>query len=783
MTKLNQHASGSWHRCARGVITAVALAACFGVGPASSGIVEDWTDDPQDQATKLALEYVQTGGNTDQIGQELESALADEAKSVALDAVALGMDALLPGSGEAAQAIPALLGIFNSLGGGSSTSPNAAIISAINKINSRLDKIEAGMSVIASNVDKLNAAEVRLANSARRDFFVDQPGHLGVFSQLRKLSNELKNTPPKDRAAKLDYLGRILDVADGFIAYKNKKLATDVWAWDRLIVRRPRPGEAPGVKTDFEANAPFLHLALEPYLQNLALFVTAENALDITPDDALSKRLNKHIVFLAGGDSELAENEMLFSLLQRTSPIACGEQNSGPNGDNVHLFCSSQGITKSEVIDASTTPNWSLGPEEFILKNLKEEVRTALLGGQAGPGQEQDPLTKLVVAADKSLQPSPAPTSQNHFPMSRTILGTDTIFAVDSNGRIHQFVHEIVQIDTWAKEENPSTNSKQPWDPAKSIDPSKLKILQHQDDSGSDVTHPSDGNSNKVSSSVTTAPGSVRMGGPLTNSGIDPNANFNSSVIDHPTPFTRYKITHDFFESEKVAGKWGDFSSVIPSQQFAQGLVVYGLRNDGKLIWRRIDNHENDSHYLIVLESNSPPNPVGTGWNTMSNVFSTGEGIIYGVAANGDLVWYHHINNVDGYTVPAQWAQHPVGNGWGTFLRLFSPGKGRIYAVQPDGTLLWYQHTGYLDGTKVWSGPRKIGTGWNQFQKIFAGPDGDIYAINASGELLFYKHLGWEKGENSWDDPVKLADGWGNYTAVFAAMGYAGDAPPFQQPN
>ena len=47
--------------------------------------------------------------------------------------------------------------------------------------------------------------------------------------------------------------------------------------------------------------------------------------------------------------------------------------------------------------------------------------------------------------------------------------------------------------------------------------------------------------------------------------------------------------------------------------------------------------------------------------------------------------------------------------------RVFSAGDGVIYAVADDGDLLWYRHHGWGDGTFKWvdNNPRKAGTGWN----------------------------------------------------------------------
>ena len=235
-------------------------------------------------------------------------------------------------------------------------------------------------------------------------------------------------------------------------------------------------------------------------------------------------------------------------------------------------------------------------------------------------------------------------------------------------------------------------------------------------------------------------------------------------------------LDETFSRAQPQNGNWGGLTGIVQSDWVKpDDLLVYALKPDGTLNWKSIGQVRSAATVAAGPVAQAP-SPVGSGWGKMRNVFSTGEGIIYGVDPSGDLIWYHHLNNRDGLHAAPLWEQHAVGNGWGGFVRLFSPGKGVIYAVKPDGSLMWYRHNGYLTGARVnepgsWSGPRKVGTGWADFKQVFAAPDGGIYAVNQDGELLFYKHKAWLTGDAYWEKPVRLSDGWGNYSIVFAAMG------------
>ncbi len=133
--------------------------------------------------------------------------------------------------------------------------------------------------------------------------------------------------------------------------------------------------------------------------------------------------------------------------------------------------------------------------------------------------------------------------------------------------------------------------------------------------------------------------------------------------------------------------------------------------------------------------------------------FSGGDGVIYAVDQENELLWFRHLGLRYGNDSWAADAGQKVGDGWGSFKHVFAGGGGVIYAVDAKDDLLWYRHDGRDDGTYTWapeSGSR-IGGGWG-FRHLFGAGDGLIYAIDAEANLLWYRHEGWRSGAVEWTD-------------------------------
>ena len=165
----------------------------------------------------------------------------------------------------------------------------------------------------------------------------------------------------------------------------------------------------------------------------------------------------------------------------------------------------------------------------------------------------------------------------------------------------------------------------------------------------------------------------------------------------------------------------------------------------GRLLWYR---HIGQADGTFRWEG---PKVVGTGWSAFTNVFSGGNGIIYAIepvveasvhvtggttpASGGRLLWYRHVGQADG---TFRWeGPKTVGTGWSALEDVFSSGDGILYGIEPvvegvvhavggstrahGGDLRWYRHLGHADGTFRWEGPKKVGTGWGGLRLAFSG--------------------------------------------------------------
>lgn len=244
-------------------------------------------------------------------------------------------------------------------------------------------------------------------------------------------------------------------------------------------------------------------------------------------------------------------------------------------------------------------------------------------------------------------------------------------------------------------------------------------------------------------------------------------------------------------DAPRVVGTgWQSFTDVFPAWYGATpggfGLGLFALTRDGVLKWYRHDGFADGSVKW------AGPVDVGTGWNSFQKVFAGGEGVMYGIGADGALRWYRY-EDAGAATRPPRWrGPTVVGSGWGGFVDVFSGGQGVIYAVRQDGALVWYRHVNYATGVDapamqarqpgavslgrvtpgkaIWEGPKVVGSGWQNFRKIFSPGDGFIYAINANGEMLWYFHEGFQDGSPKWQGPMKLNGDWSSYGIAFPLM-------------
>lgn len=236
--------------------------------------------------------------------------------------------------------------------------------------------------------------------------------------------------------------------------------------------------------------------------------------------------------------------------------------------------------------------------------------------------------------------------------------------------------------------------------------------------------------------------------------------------------------TFDWKGARPVGVGWSGLPTVIPGG----GDVIYAVSAEGELLWYEHAGF-NTGAGLRDAGSWKGPITVNRGFGQYARVFSGGNGIIYGITSDGRLIWHRHHGVASGQPVESAgaWAAPAeVGVGWGGLSKVFSGGDGIIYGVNPDGDLLWYNHVGHNDGLGVddagaWLGAKQVGSGWGSFTTLFSSGNGVIYGITPDGVLRWYRHLGYQTGAGqdvpgSWEGGVDVGWGWGSFDTVFALI-------------
>lgn len=236
--------------------------------------------------------------------------------------------------------------------------------------------------------------------------------------------------------------------------------------------------------------------------------------------------------------------------------------------------------------------------------------------------------------------------------------------------------------------------------------------------------------------------------------------------------------TRDWKGARAVGRGWGGLKAVIPGG----GDIIYAIDAGGKLLWFEHKGF-NTGAGLQDAGSWAGAREIGHGWGGFRTVFSGGNGIIYAITTEGRLMWYRHhgVASGAGLETPGSWSgPKEVAFGWDQMVHVFSTGGGIIYGVAADGTLYWYNHLGHLDGLGLdnpaaWAAPKPVGTGWASVKQVFAAGDGVIYAIQPDGTLRWFRHLAYQTGgglndPGSWEGGIDVGTGWQNFTTVLALL-------------
>ncbi len=155
-----------------------------------------------------------------------------------------------------------------------------------------------------------------------------------------------------------------------------------------------------------------------------------------------------------------------------------------------------------------------------------------------------------------------------------------------------------------------------------------------------------------------------------------------------------------------------------------------------------------------------------------------GNGILYGIQADGILYWYRHLGWQNG---GVSWANggsgRQIGADWHQFTTVLAAADGQFFAFHADGTLFWYRYV--LNDSNTGAGSwhpasgSVIGRGFNRYQRIFGGFDNVLYAEDANGNLFWYRYsagnggFGWANGGNG----LQIGSGWRPFVEAWADAG------------
>jgi len=223
------------------------------------------------------------------------------------------------------------------------------------------------------------------------------------------------------------------------------------------------------------------------------------------------------------------------------------------------------------------------------------------------------------------------------------------------------------------------------------------------------------------------------------------------------------------------------------AQEKVPASILYGILPNGELKWYGHNaalsggGLERAGSWAV-----NSMKTIGIGWSEFKQVFSGGDGVVYGVLPSGELKWYRNTGyaTARGYNDAGGWdprSGKTIGIGWNSFKQIFSTGKGVIYGVQPNGELKWYRNTGYLTGAGYndaggWDSRsgKTIGIGWSEFEQIFSSVKGIIYGVEANGDLKWYRNTGYMTGAGyndagGWDakSGKTVGVGWNSFQDLF----------------
>lgn len=651
-----------------------------------------------------------------------------EVMDVAIAAIAIGY----PPAGIA-------LGIVKGLITAGSGGPDP-VGEALKAVNARIDTLQNEFNQLQGTVNQIQNQQFKDENLSRSRWLVD------ARNTIQRDAAVMSTRPNNQQLTGL--LVEAQQTADKFID------DTDLWQWSDLRVHTDGSGvHTDGMQPDFKMLPAFEHYAhaLTLWMAELQ-YASQGNPNYVTGNKNLVRALLKHSAFLSvrpnwtrtSGTAPLTLPEQVMYRSQCAVVLASNQYTgAGQYPDPKTGLC----YARMQCTDAQRHTFWAL-PKPYSDElswrpaNPKTDVCTLSLGrhGESpsdAPEAEmanENGVEAMTMLAGQLRQLAKFGTLATQFigQFDMTFYSKESLYGVKPNGEL------LWYGDTIGVDKNPP-NQQQP-----------------QQVTGNSVLNTPAG----IAGRAGAAPrGNSRLNTPASAAAV---AGLRSST----------KIIHKWDGPKVVGSGWQNFRAVIPGGHS----TFYGLTADGTLLWYRHDG------VMDGTPKWKGPVQVATGWNTYKLVFGGGDGILYSVDAQGSLNWYKRTDYDEASTLSARMGTKTMGvarqylgpvriaAGFGNYTQVFSTGQGIIYAITADGRLLWFQHAGYQAGQPHLLGPKQVGSGWSDMKRVFSTGEGVIYAINKTGELFWYKHEGYMDGTPRWQGPTKIAADWSNFALVFPRM-------------
>ena len=214
---------------------------------------------------------------------------------------------------------------------------------------------------------------------------------------------------------------------------------------------------------------------------------------------------------------------------------------------------------------------------------------------------------------------------------------------------------------------------------------------------------------------------------------------------------------------------------IDPRQKFIRLIgggngVIYAIQADGRLLWYR---HAGWATVSSSWANSGIARQIGTGWSSFVTVLAGSNGTLFGLRPNGDLIWYRYVVS-DWNTGAGSWAANSgsrIGNGFTSFSRLFGGYDGVIWGVAGNGDLHYfrYNRTDGTTGSGAWTSRGKVGNGWQAMSDLVGDSGGVIYAM--AGTLKWYRYDGtkWATGSGK-----AIGNGWAETTQKTAICAGSG---------